>query len=48
MDGFPAGRARRSDQVMQQVLLALLPGIAALLWYFGAGVLIQEIGRAHV
>ena len=43
MDGFPAGRARRSDQVMQQVLLALLPGIAALLWYFGAGVLIQVL-----
>lgn len=43
MDGFPAGRARYSAQVMHQVLLALLPGIAALLWYFGAGVLIQVL-----
>jgi electron transport complex protein RnfD len=43
MDGLPAGRALDSGQVMQQVLLALLPGIAALLWYFGAGVLIQVL-----
>lgn len=41
MVSFPAGRARHSVEVMHQVLLATLPGIAALLWYFGAGVLIQ-------
>lgn len=41
MDAFPTTRALDSGAVMQQVLLALLPGIAALLWYFGAGVLIQ-------
>ncbi|HEX4881403.1 MAG TPA: RnfABCDGE type electron transport complex subunit D [Porticoccaceae bacterium] len=41
MDTFPAIRALDSGQVMQQVLLALLPGIAALVWYFGASVLVQ-------
>ena len=43
MDAFPAIRALDSPQVMQQVLLALLPGSAALVWYFGAGVLIQVL-----
>lgn len=30
-----------SDALMRQVTFALLPGVAALVWYFGIGVLIQ-------
>jgi len=41
MGASPGIRALDATQVMQQVLLALLPGCAALIWYFGAGVLIQ-------
>ena len=34
-------RPRRTAQVMLEVLLALVPGILALIWYFGWGVLIH-------
>ncbi len=34
-------RSKQTQWVMLQVLLALLPGIGALFWYFGSGVLIQ-------
>ncbi|CAK0754664.1 Ion-translocating oxidoreductase complex subunit D [Gammaproteobacteria bacterium] len=34
-------RPDRVDQLMRQVILALLPGILALWWFFGWGVLIQ-------
>jgi electron transport complex protein RnfD len=34
-------RPNRVDQVMLQVILALVPGTAALLWYFGWGVVIN-------
>jgi electron transport complex protein RnfD len=34
-------RAHRVDRIMQEVLLALVPGVAAMIWYFGWGVLIN-------
>ncbi|MBS1201564.1 MAG: electron transport complex, RnfABCDGE type, subunit, partial [Chromatiaceae bacterium] len=36
-------RANRVDQVMIQVLLGLVPGILALTWYFGWGLLINIV-----
>jgi len=36
-----AGRLNRTDQVMLQVILALIPGTLAMVWYFGWGVLIN-------
>jgi len=35
------GRIHRTDQVMLQVILALIPGTLAMIWYFGWGVLIN-------
>lgn len=32
-----------ADEVMRQVALATLPGVAALTWYFGAGTLLQIV-----
>lgn len=32
-----------ADQVMRQVALATLPGVAALTWYFGVGTLVQIV-----
>ena len=34
-------RVNRVDQVMREVLIALVPGILAMLWYFGWGLLIN-------
>ena len=34
-------RPNRVDRVMQEVLLALVPGVAAMVWFFGWGVLIN-------
>ncbi|NEV60782.1 electron transport complex subunit RsxD [Thiorhodococcus minor] len=36
-------RANRVDQIMLQVLLALVPGVAAMIWFFGWGVLINVV-----
>ncbi|MBP6582408.1 MAG: RnfABCDGE type electron transport complex subunit D, partial [Chromatiaceae bacterium] len=36
-----AGRLNRTDQIMLQVILALIPGTLAMVWYFGWGVLIN-------
>lgn len=36
-------RVSRVDQVMLQVLLALVPGILAMIWFFGWGVLINIV-----
>ncbi len=36
-----AGRLNRTDQIMFQVILALIPGTLAMVWYFGWGVLIN-------
>jgi len=36
-----SARVNRTDQVMLQVILALIPGTLALVWYFGWGVVIN-------
>ena len=36
-----AGRINRTDRLMLQVILALIPGALAMVWYFGWGVLIN-------
>ncbi|TNF56985.1 MAG: RnfABCDGE type electron transport complex subunit D, partial [Gammaproteobacteria bacterium] len=36
-----SARLNRTDQVMLQVILALIPGTLALIWFFGWGVLIN-------
>jgi Na+-translocating ferredoxin:NAD+ oxidoreductase subunit D len=36
-----AGRINHTDKVMLQVILALIPGVLAMIWYFGWGVLIN-------
>ena len=42
MNNSPFVRKAASVQsVMLQVLLALLPGIAAYVWFFGPGILVQ-------
>lgn len=38
-----SARPNRVDRIMLQVLLALLPGIGAMVWYFGWGVLINVL-----
>ena len=34
-------RPNRVDRVMQEVLLALVPGVLAMIWFFGWGVLVN-------
>jgi len=36
-------RSNRVDKVMQEVILALIPGILAMIWFFGWGVLINLV-----
>jgi len=36
-------RPNRVDRLMLQVVLALIPGTAAMVWYFGWGVLINMV-----
>lgn len=36
-----SARPNRVDQVMLQVLIALIPGVAAMFWYFGWGVILN-------
>lgn len=38
-----AARVNRTDRVMLQVILALIPGTLAMVWYFGWGVLINMV-----
>jgi electron transport complex protein RnfD len=38
-----AARLNRTDQVMLQVILALIPGTLAMVWFFGWGVLINMV-----
>ncbi len=36
-----SARTNRTDRLMLQVILALVPGTLAMVWYFGWGVLIN-------